>query len=147
MGDRVRKLSISHVTVRSLSPSTVLVEGRDPLGHLVKWVTRSHIDNATESITFSVATVKAHETYTGVDKTVVTAGKVAACTVRNIEPEELFQVDGQVYTYEELRWEMESDAAGVESEYSADLGFDFDEWLAEELFGGSVKRLKDGNAG
>ena len=147
VGERVNKLSITQVTIRPLSPSTVLVEGRDPSGHHVKWVTRSHIADATESITFSVATVKAHESYTGTHKTLIAAAKITACTVRETEPEELFQIwDGQVFTYEELRREMESDAAGVESEWSVDLRFDFDEWLAEELLGGSVKRVTDRNS-
>ncbi len=84
VGERVRSLSITNVTMRSLSPATMLVEGRDPSGHLVKWVTRSKIDAATESITFSVATVKAHETYTGADTTVITAAKVAAFIVRGV---------------------------------------------------------------
>ena len=84
VGERIRNLVIANVTVRPRSPSTVLVEGRDPSDHLVKWLTRSQIDDATESITFSVATVKAHESYTGTDKTVITAAKVAASTVRKI---------------------------------------------------------------
>ena len=84
VGERVRHLSIINVTVCPLSSSTVLVEGRDPSGRLVKWVTRSQIDAATESITFSVATVKAHESYTGTDKTVLTAAKVAAVIAREI---------------------------------------------------------------
>ena len=84
VGERVRNLSITNVTVCPLSPSTVLVEGRGPSDHLVKWLTRSQIDEATESITFSVATVKTHESYTGTDKTVITAAKVAAVIVREI---------------------------------------------------------------
>lgn len=84
VGERIRNLLITNVTMRSLSPATVLVEGRDPSGHLVKWVTRSQIDAVTESITFSVATVKAHETYTGADITVITAAKIAAFTVRGV---------------------------------------------------------------
>lgn len=84
VGERVRNLSITNVAVCPLSPSTVLVEGRDPSDHIVKWVTRSPIDAATESITFSVATVKARESYTGTDKTVITAAKVAAFNVRKI---------------------------------------------------------------
>jgi hypothetical protein len=67
--------------MRSLSPATILVEGRDPSGHFVKWVTRSQLDTQTDSIRFSVATVKAHETYTGADTTVITGAKVAAFTV------------------------------------------------------------------
>jgi hypothetical protein len=47
-------------------------------------LTRSQIDEATESITFSVATVKAHESYTGTDKTVIAAAKVEAFIVREI---------------------------------------------------------------
>jgi hypothetical protein len=78
VGERVRNLLITNVTMRSLSPATMLVEGRDPSGHLVKWVTRSKIEAATESIRFSVATVKAHETYTGADTTLITAAKIAA---------------------------------------------------------------------
>ena len=39
---------------------------------------------ATESITVSVATVKAHESYTGTDKTVIAAAKVEAFIVREI---------------------------------------------------------------
>ena len=84
VGERVRNLSITDVTVCPLSPSTVLVEGRGPSDHLVKWLTRSQIDDATESITFSVATVKAHESYTGTDKTVIAAAKVEAFIVREI---------------------------------------------------------------
>lgn len=82
VGEHVRNLVITNVTVCPLSASTFLVGGRDPSNHLVKWLTRSKIDPATESITFSVATVKAHESYTGTDKTVVTAAKVAAYIVR-----------------------------------------------------------------
>ena len=82
VGERVRNLAITNVTVCPLSPSTVLVEGRDSSHHIVKWVTRSQIDAATESIIFAVATVRARESYTGTDKTVITAAKVAASILR-----------------------------------------------------------------
>jgi hypothetical protein len=84
VGERVRNLSITNVTMRSLSPATILVEGRDPLGHLVKWVTRSQLDAGTDSIRFSVATVKAHETYPGADITVIAAAKVSAFILRGV---------------------------------------------------------------
>ncbi len=67
-----------------MPPSTVLVEGRDPSDHIAKRLTRSQFNAETESITFSAVTVKAHESYTGTDKTVITAAKVAAFSVRKI---------------------------------------------------------------
>lgn len=144
VGDHLRNVCITGVAVCPLSPSTALVEGRDPSGHIVKWVTRSQIDELTETITFSSLTIKGHESYTGSDKTVITATKIATLTKGEPPVIELFEDwDGKIYTYEELREEMSQMADGKPE----DLDCDFDEWLTNELLGGSVKRVSHRKSG
>lgn len=77
---RLRDIELTLTTVREMDGAygtTTLFVGRTADGHTVKWFASGSFQfDAGDKLPLKAATVKAHETYNGVDQTVITRGSI-----------------------------------------------------------------------